>query len=127
MSVLSRFPGLPRHLKPVLRPLARWMPPLAVVHHQGRRSGKAFETPVQAFRTDTGFIIGLSYTNHANWALNLLAASGGEISRGGHRYTLSQPRRRGADARDNLPAPISYVMRTLGIDEFIQCDATRKP
>jgi deazaflavin-dependent oxidoreductase (nitroreductase family) len=127
MPVLSRFPGLPRYLNHVLRPLARWIPPLAVLHHHGRRSGKPFETPVQAFRTDTGFIIGLAYNPNANWALNLLAAGGGDISRGGHRYTLSQPRRRGVEARDDLPAPISHLMRKLGIEEFIECDATRKP
>ena len=39
MSVLSRFPALPRYLNPVLRPLASWIPPLAVLYHQGRTDG----------------------------------------------------------------------------------------
>lgn len=122
MSVLSRFPGLPKRLSPVLRPLAGWVPPLAVLHHRGRRSGNAFDTPVQAFRTDTGFIIGLAYNANANWALNILAAGGGEISRGGRRYVLTNPRRRGSEARTDLPAPIGVMMERLGIEEFLECD-----
>ncbi|MER5600370.1 hypothetical protein, partial [Streptomyces sp. NPDC002265] len=99
MPVLSRVSGLPKYLNPVLRPLGRWMPPLAVLHHRGRRSGKPFDTPVQAFRTKSGFIVGLAYDTNANWALNHHAADGGEISRGGPRNTINRPPRRGADAR----------------------------
>ncbi|MET8099800.1 hypothetical protein ABZV29_25550 [Streptomyces sp. NPDC005236] len=76
-------------------------------------------------RTKTGFIVGLAYNANANWALNILAADGGEISRGGRRYTLSQPRKRGAEARADLPEPIGFTMRKLGIDAFLEFDATR--
>lgn len=125
MPVLSRFSGLPKYLNPVLRPLARWMPPLAVLHHRGRRSGTPFDTPVQAFRTRTGFVVGLAYTPDANWAKNILALDGGQISRGGRCYTISRPRRRGPEARADLPAPVGFMMRKLGIDDFLEFDATR--
>ncbi|MGW0860570.1 nitroreductase family deazaflavin-dependent oxidoreductase [Streptomyces sp. NPDC002690] len=125
MPVLSRFSGLPRYFNPVLRPLARWIPPLAVLHHRGRRSGTPFDTPVQAFRTGTGFIVGLAYDSNANWALNILAAGGGTISRGGRRYTISRPRRRGPEARADLAAPVGFVMRKLDIDDFLEFDAAR--
>ncbi len=125
MPVLSRFSGLPKHLNPVMRPLARWAPPLAVLHHRGRRSGKPYDTPVQAFRTRTGFIVGLAYDPNSSWALNILAAEGGEMTRGGHHYILSRPRRRGAEARAELPAPIAFTMRRFGIDDYLEFDATR--
>lgn len=125
MPFLSRFSGLPKYLNPVLRPLGRWVPPLAVLHHRGRRSGKPFDTPVQAFRTKSGFIVGLAYTANANWAQNILAADGGEISRGGRRYAISRPHRRGAEARADLPTPIGFMMRKLDIDDFLEFDATR--
>lgn len=123
MSVLSRFPGLPKHLNPVLRPLARHLPPLAVLHHQGRKSGTPFDTPVQAFRTPTGFIVGMAYTSNPQWALNILAAGGASITRGGRTYTLTRPRRRGTEAYADLPAAIALMMRKLGIEEFLECDA----
>ncbi|MGW2280375.1 nitroreductase family deazaflavin-dependent oxidoreductase [Streptomyces sp. NPDC001770] len=125
MPVLTRFSRFPKYFNPVLRPLARRVPPLAVLHHRGRRSGTPFDTPVQAFRSGTGFIVGLAYTPNADWALNILAAQGGVISRGGHRYTISRPRRRGPEARADLAPSVGFVMRKLDIDDFLAFDATR--
>ena len=81
--------ALPRYLNPVLTPLARRLPPLAVLHHVGRRSGTAYDTPVQAFRTPQGFVVGLAYEPDAAWALNLLAAGDGQMTRAGRRYQLT--------------------------------------
>jgi deazaflavin-dependent oxidoreductase (nitroreductase family) len=98
---------------------------MAVIHHRGRMSGKPFDTPVQAFRTKDGFIVGLAYDSNSNWALNLLAADGGEMSRGGRRYVVSNPHRRSAEARDDLPSAIAFTMRKLDIDDFREFEATR--
>lgn len=125
MTVLSRLSGLPHYLNPILTPLARWLPPLAVVHHNGRTSGNSYTTPVQAFRTPTGFIVGLAYTPDANWALNLLADGTGELTRCGRRYTISKPHRRGPEAREDLIAPVRWMMQALRIDHFIAFDATQ--
>jgi hypothetical protein len=43
----------------------------------------------------------------------------------GQRYTISQPRRRGPDARPDLPAGVEPMMRLLGIDDFLEFDAVR--
>ncbi|MFD6531781.1 hypothetical protein [Streptomyces sp. NPDC060184] len=125
MPVLTRFSRFPKYLNPVLRPLARRVPPLAVLHHRGRRSGTPFDMPVQAFRTGTGFIVGLAYDADADWALNIVAAQGGAISRGGRRYRISRPRRRGPEARADLARSVGFVMRKLDVDDFLAFDATR--
>ena len=125
MTVLSRLGGLPRRLNPALIPIARRLPPLAVVRHQGRRSGRTYQTPVQAFATETGFIVAMLFNSNANWALNILGANGGEITKRGHRYAISKPRLRGAEARAGLPAPFRALMRSLGIEAFLQFDAAR--
>ena len=125
MTALRRFGGLPRRLNPALIPIARRLPPLAVVRHQGRRSGRTYETPVQAFATETGFIVAMLFTSNANWALNILAADGGEITKGGHRYAISKPRLRGAEAQADLPAPFGTLMRSLGVEAFLQFHAAR--
>ncbi|WP_328396829.1 nitroreductase family deazaflavin-dependent oxidoreductase [Nocardia sp. NBC_00416] len=123
MSSLSRLTGLSRRLNPLLAPLARTLPPLAVLHHQGRRSGRRYDTPVQAYRTDTGFVVALAYTTEADWAHNLLAAGSGEITRARQRYTITDPHRRGREADRHLPAFIAWMFRALGIDEFVEFDA----
>jgi deazaflavin-dependent oxidoreductase (nitroreductase family) len=61
----------------------------AVLHHRGRRTGRSYKTPVLAFRTPDGYVVPLAYSRDAAWALNLLAAGGGEMTRFGRRYQLN--------------------------------------
>lgn len=111
--------ALPKLLNPVLRPLARCIPPLAVIHHRGRSTGTAYDSPVQAFRTGEGIVVGLAYSNNPNWARNVIAG-GGEFTRLGKTYTITNPRLRGSDAAELLPAPVAMMMHRLGITEFFQ-------
>jgi hypothetical protein len=43
-----------RRLNPPVLPLTRQLPPLAVLHHKGRRSGSSCNTPVQAYQRPMG-------------------------------------------------------------------------
>jgi deazaflavin-dependent oxidoreductase (nitroreductase family) len=125
MPMTGPFAVLPKYLNPVLTPLSGRLPPLALLHHRGRRSGKAYSTPVQAYRAGDGFIVGLAYDRDAAWALNLLTAGGGQMTRAGKRYRLSNPRRTsGPDALGRLPGWASWMMRALDIEDFIEFDAT---
>jgi deazaflavin-dependent oxidoreductase (nitroreductase family) len=124
MTFPRRMAALPRLLNPLVLPLTRRLPPLAVLHHRGRRSGRYYDTPVQAYHTPDGWVVGLAYDRNAPFALNLLAAGGGEMTRAGHRYRITQPRRVGREARERLPAWASLQMRAVGIDEYLQFDAT---
>lgn len=122
MTALQHLSGLPRILNPRLTPVARRLPPLAVLHHRGRKSGRSYDTPVQCFRTKNGFLVGLAYDSNAQWAQNLLAAGTGEITRSGQRYTITRPHRRGPDALKDLPGPVAFTMWSLGITEFLEFD-----
>lgn len=123
MPMPQAFAVLPKYLNPLMRRLAPYIPPLAVIHHRGRRSGTSYASPVQAYRVSDGFLIGLAYTSNPNWARNIIA-SGGEITRLGKTYRVSNPQMRGAEAADLLPKPVALMMRGLGITEFFQCEAT---
>ncbi|MGB3551271.1 MAG: hypothetical protein WA993_11305, partial [Candidatus Binatus sp.] len=57
-------------------PLARVMPPLAVVHHVGRMSGRNYSTPVVAFRSRKRFVIPMTYGRDVDWARNIVKAHG---------------------------------------------------
>lgn len=124
MALPRRMAALPRLLNPLVLPLTRRVPPLAVLHHRGRRSGQSYETPVQAFRTPEGWLVGLAYDHNAPFALNLVAAGGGEMTRAGEQYRITKPRRVGREALHTLPALAALEMRLVGIDEFLQFDAT---
>jgi deazaflavin-dependent oxidoreductase (nitroreductase family) len=116
--------AVPRLLNPFVLPLTRQLPPFAVLHHKGRRSGRSYDTPVQAYATPEGWLVGLTYDYNSPFALNLLAAGGGEMTRAGRRYRISKPRRVGREALKTLPALAALQMRVVGIDEFLQFDAT---
>jgi deazaflavin-dependent oxidoreductase (nitroreductase family) len=124
MTFPRRMAALPRRLNALVMPLTRRVPPLAVLHHRGRRSGRAYDTPVQAYPTPDGWLVGLAYDHNAPFALNLLAAGSGEMTRAGRRYRITQPRRVGGEARHLLPAWASLMMRAVGIEEYLRFDAT---
>ena len=63
----------------------------AVIHHQGRMSGKDYLTPVVAIPSGDGFIIPLPYGQHVDWCRNLLAAGECQMEWHGRVYTLRSP------------------------------------
>ena len=115
---------MPRYLNPLLRPIAGYLPPLALLHHRGRRSGRHYDTPVQAFRTPQGYIAAFAYSNDPAWARNLLAAGAGQMTRAGQTYDISNPRRLGKDGEKLLPPAVTAMMRALDVQGILQFDAT---
>ncbi|HKX75495.1 MAG TPA: nitroreductase family deazaflavin-dependent oxidoreductase, partial [Acidimicrobiia bacterium] len=59
---------------PITRLFAGWAPMFAIVYHRGRRSGNTYNTPVNIFPTQGGFVIALTYGSNVDWVKNLLAA-----------------------------------------------------
>jgi deazaflavin-dependent oxidoreductase (nitroreductase family) len=93
---------------------------MVMVEHRGRRSGRLYHTPVDAFRVGDGWLIVLTYGARTDWVANVLAAGGCRIkTRQGWRQ-LSAPRLvRGAEWRRRLPAVVRLVLRLIGADEFL--------
>jgi deazaflavin-dependent oxidoreductase (nitroreductase family) len=108
---------------PVLGTIAWLVPPLAVVHHVGRKSGRPYRTPVVAFRGAAGFVIPMTYGRDVDWARNLVAARGCELERMGSRVRLRNPRivdLRAAEPR--LPAPARPFFRAANLPGFVLLD-----
>jgi len=106
-----------------LSPLAgrRWNPILAQVLHRGRRSGRAYQTPVAVRRVADGFIISLAFGAQVDWHRNLEAAGGGVIRWRARDYEVSGPEM--IDADQALPAfdPVQRLfLRLAGIDGYIR-------
>jgi deazaflavin-dependent oxidoreductase (nitroreductase family) len=111
---------------PVLGTVAWIVPPFAVVHHVGRRSGRRYHTPVVAFRTATNFVIPMTYGRDVDWARNLLAARGGEIMQIGRTYPLHNPRIVGSVAAyPHLPPGVRTVLRAADLPGFVLADLER--
>ena len=105
---------------PLMRPLAGRLPPLAIAHHVGRKSGRRYQTPVLAFSTDEGFVTPLPYGTDTDWCLNWIEAGEGSVEVAGRRAAVSNPRIVSADeALPLLPAILRPGLRLLGLPGFM--------
>lgn len=101
---------------PLIGTFAWFVPPLAVVHHVGRKSGRRYRTPVVAFPSSTGFVIPMTYGRDVDWARNMVKADGCELRQTGRRFELHNPRIVGFKAAaKHLPA---VVRPALGVAAF---------
>ncbi|WP_157121540.1 nitroreductase family deazaflavin-dependent oxidoreductase [Nocardia miyunensis] len=80
-----------RYVNPVIRPLAPYLPWFAVVEHRGRKSGRTYSTPVNAFRFDGKLCVGLGH-GRTDWVKNVLAAGEAEVRSLGRRQRIVNPR-----------------------------------
>ena len=94
---------------------APYVPPLAVVVHVGRRSGRVYTTPVTAQLYAGKVAIALPYSARAQWVRNLEAAGGGEMIRRGRRFDFRDPRVVTDPAAEALPPVMARLARRIPI------------
>jgi deazaflavin-dependent oxidoreductase (nitroreductase family) len=112
---------------PVLGTIAWVIPPLAVVHHVGRKSRRAYRTPVVAFHSDAGFVVPMTYGRDVDWARNIVRARGCELERLGRRVKTRNPRIVNLDAaEDRLPAALRSFFRAADFPGFVLLDEVTK-
>lgn len=108
---------------PLMRTIAGIAPPLAIVEHVGRKSGRAYRTPVAAFPTEEGFVTPLPYGTDTDWCLNVLAAGGCTLERLGRTAELSNPRIVDSDAALSLfPEPLRSGLRLAELPGYLLLD-----
>ncbi|WP_305095074.1 nitroreductase family deazaflavin-dependent oxidoreductase [Prescottella sp. R16] len=97
------------------------LPGFALMHHRGRRSGRTYTTPVNAFRIGNGYRFALTYGPDSDWVRNVLAAGECDVTVRGRVVHLTDPRlETDRDARW-APAPVAAVLRRIGADRYLQC------
>ncbi len=91
---LARFNR--RVTNPMLLPWAGRAPMFAIVEHVGRRSGKAYSTPLSVFTAEVdgrpGVAALLAYGPECDWLKNLKAAGGGRVRHRGKAFDIAEPR-----------------------------------
>lgn len=116
-----------RFLNPVMRKIAGAAhSPIALVRHTGRRSGRAFATPIMVRRAGGGFVIALTYGPDVDWLRNLEAAGSGGIRWNGAEYRIGKPQAVAPQvALKRFSAVQRPILRLLKIDDFIMVPAQR--
>jgi deazaflavin-dependent oxidoreductase (nitroreductase family) len=98
----------------------------AQIRHVGRRSGRAYVTPVTVRRDGEAVMIGLTFGNQSDWARNVMAAGHCTLRIDGHDYLATSPQL--VDAADAEPFVRSaftsferlMMRRVFGIRQFMR-------
>jgi deazaflavin-dependent oxidoreductase (nitroreductase family) len=108
-----------RVLNHLTSPFARYLPGLAVVTHVGRKSGRAYRTPVNVFRRGGSYLFVMTYGPDADWVKNVEAAGACDIETRGRTIHLAEPRRFTDPTRREVPGPVRLILRLIEVDEFM--------
>jgi deazaflavin-dependent oxidoreductase (nitroreductase family) len=114
-------------LNRVTRRIAPWMPGLGVVVHRGRRTGRAYQTPVNVFATEDGYVLALTYGPDTDWVKNVLAAGGCELRTGGRVIRLTAPRLFHDETRRGIRPLERRVLRVIGVADFLSLKVAPAP
>jgi deazaflavin-dependent oxidoreductase (nitroreductase family) len=106
-------------LNRVTRRIAPWMPGLGVVVHRGRRTGNVYETPVNVFAAEDGYVLALTYGPDTDWVKNVLAAGGCELRTRGRVIRLTSPRLFHDETRRDIRPLERQVLRIISVADFL--------
>jgi deazaflavin-dependent oxidoreductase (nitroreductase family) len=95
--------------------------PFIELEHVGRRSGRVYRVPLNAFRTDDTVTLALTYGPRVDWLRNVRAAGGCRVRMGREILTLGAP----VDLPTQvglarMPAPARVVLRLVRVDHFVE-------
>lgn len=107
-----------KYINPMIRPIARYMPGVAVIQHRGRKSGTAYETVVSAYRQDKVLAILLAH-GKTNWVKNVLAAGETDIHVARQDLHLVNPRVLPAGTDDPSLPRIARAGARRGVGVFV--------
>jgi deazaflavin-dependent oxidoreductase (nitroreductase family) len=93
----------------------------AVIRHQGRRSGRTFETPIVPFPVDGGFLVSLPYGPTADWVRNVLAQGSAVLTYEGRTVAVDRPEVvSSADVAHELPAGERRTHRLFRVEQCLR-------
>ena len=94
-----------------------------VLTHVGRTSGTAYQTPLDAYPVDGGYLFVLVYGSGSDWVRNVLADGCARLRIEGREVELTAPRLVGEDeAFSALTDEVLRPPRLLRITEFLLMD-----
>ena len=118
---LARFN---RHVtNPILGVAAGRVPPLVMLEHVGRTSGRRHHTPVLGFWDAGVWIVPLVYGSGTDWQRNLEAAGKGVLIANGTRFRVGNPRVVNGEPARNLPRWVGPAIDLIDVDEYLILDA----
>ena len=111
----------------VTRRFAGQLPGFAIVIHTGRRSGRTYRTPINAFRDGNDYIIALTYGPQTDWVRNVEAAGACELVTRGRQVHLSNPRIITDPHNRWAPPPVRLILGLTGTSQYMRLACVPAP
>lgn len=112
-----------RVFNPSISTFAGRIPPLGLIVHTGRSTGRQHRTPVLAFRRQQKFAVAMVYGCGTDWQRNIEVAGRGQVISGGATYPVTNPRLvTGPEALDAVPAWLRPALRLVRVDTVLCLD-----
>ena len=105
---------------PILGPLAKYLPGMGVIVHEGRKTHQHYRTPVLVFRRDQHFIIALTYGRESQWEQNVLANGGCDLETSGRHLHATEPRLLHDAERRMMPGFVRMVLGLINVSDFLE-------
>ena len=94
-----------------------------VLIHEGRSSGRRFETPLDAHPVEGGYVFFVLYGPNTDWVQNILHAGGAELRLPSGVTHLTNPRLlSGDEVEPILPDGVDLPPGILRVDHFLRLD-----
>jgi deazaflavin-dependent oxidoreductase (nitroreductase family) len=119
----SRSPSKPsKGMNAIVLKFAGRSRAFSALTHFGRKSGRAYTTPVAAYPLGDGFVIALAYgdSTTVDWCRNVLNTGRCLLKTVGKEYALEQPEvLQASQALKAFPPLYRIMFRSRGIREFL--------
>jgi deazaflavin-dependent oxidoreductase (nitroreductase family) len=110
-----------RYLNRVTRPFAGRVPGFAILTHHGRKTGRAYRTPVNVFRRGGEYYFFLTYGSDVQWVRNVLATGSCSIETRGRHLELFDPELVTDPELRPAPGLVRFLERRLaGVTEYLR-------
>lgn len=96
------------------------LPGFAILTHKGRKSGKTYRIPINAFRDGNDYLFALTYGAETDWVRNVQAAGGCEIMTRGHTIRLTNPRVVSDPKQEWAPLPVRLVLGLIDARQYMR-------
>lgn len=116
-----------RYINQVTRLFAGWAPGFAILIHTGRKSGRVYRMPINAFRDGDGIRFALTYGPDTEWMRNVRAAGGCDLLMGGRLLHLANPRIESDPTLTWLPPPARLILRRIDATQYLRMTIVDQP
>jgi deazaflavin-dependent oxidoreductase (nitroreductase family) len=109
-----------RFVNPITRLVAGRLPGFGLLVYRGRKSGRAYRTPMNVFRRGEEYVFALTYGPEVEWVKNIMAAGECELVTGGHTLRLIGPRLFHDPTRSLMPPVVRQFLGLMRVTEFLR-------